>query len=531
MKLPKKYQWLQRETAPRHLLKAVELYGTEEIVGPVHNPVIMGWAREVGLEKVYTSDEIPWCFDKETAITTLDGYKFIKDIKESIDFVYTKENEFYLVNKLLTRTKLLHKVYVTGTMPFLTTSEHPFLIKKCIKYSEKKSNRIYKEELEWVKLDNIQKGDLLCKLKTNIVVNSPLDEYNKYFIQLLGTYTAEGTFRKKIIGDKTNNVKSTVASCSIHIGKHEIEKIKKLIIKAELQKYTIVERRTCYQIEIRDKDFVHYCSKIGHKGIEKRIPYFILNGTDHVKFSFLEGYLDGDGHYNKETKRGSVCSISKLLILGVGKLLIDSGIFPTFREDLREGTMTIEGRTVNVKNRYIIQYVNNINNSKQYLEDDKYFYLPIRKIKHNFKEDLVYDLEVDKVSNFLANDLVSHNCGLYAAVVMKRSDAPGSPRPIPAIPLRALSWNNFGVRVDNDKAMLGDVLTFTRQGGGHVGFYVGEDATAFHVLGGNQGNKVSIVRIAKSRLSQVRRPAYHTQPLNIRKITLDSLGNLSTNEA
>lgn len=123
-------------------------------------------------------------------------------------------------------------------------------------------------------------------------------------------------------------------------------------------------------------------------------------------------------------------------------------------------------------------------------------------------------------------------CGLYAAIVMKRSDIPGSPRPIPNNPLRALSWNNFGVQVNSDNAMLGDVLTFTRNGGGHVGFYVGEDDTAFHVLGGNQGNKVSIVRINKSRLSQVRRPLYHTKPLNIRKIYLDSNGTqLSTNEA
>lgn len=35
---------------------------------------------------------------------------------------------------------------------------------------------------------------------------------------------------------------------------------------------------------------------------------------------------------------------------------------------------------------------------------------------------------------------------------------------------------------------------------GHVGFYVGEDAKGYYVLGGNQGDKVSVVRIAKDRL-------------------------------
>jgi hypothetical protein len=43
---------------------------------------------------------------------------------------------------------------------------------------------------------------------------------------------------------------------------------------------------------------------------------------------------------------------------------------------------------------------------------------------------------------------------------------------------------------------------FTRSGGGHVGLYVGEDATHYHVLGGNQANLVSIMRLAKGRLAE-----------------------------
>lgn len=115
-------------------------------------------------------------------------------------------------------------------------------------------------------------------------------------------------------------------------------------------------------------------------------------------------------------------------------------------------------------------------------------------------------------------------CGLYIAVVMHRSE-----RPVVQNPLWALNWNNFGVRVTTP--MLGDVLTFTRKSGGHVGIYVGEDATAYHVLGGNQGNQVNVVRIAKSRLSQARRPQYTSQPTNVRTVILAGNGALSTNEA
>lgn len=115
-------------------------------------------------------------------------------------------------------------------------------------------------------------------------------------------------------------------------------------------------------------------------------------------------------------------------------------------------------------------------------------------------------------------------CGLFTAIVMKRADR----QPVKD-PLWAANWANFGVEAK--VPMLGDVLVFTRQGGGHVGLYVGEDNQAYHVLGGNQGDKVSIVRIAKARLSSARRPAYMLQPVNVRKVVLKSSGKLSTNEA
>jgi uncharacterized protein (TIGR02594 family) len=76
-------------------------------------------------------------------------------------------------------------------------------------------------------------------------------------------------------------------------------------------------------------------------------------------------------------------------------------------------------------------------------------------------------------------------CGLFMAVVAKRAG-----KEIPKHPLWALSWSAFGAKVPD--AALGDVLVFVRNGGGHVGLYVGEDASAFHVLGGNQSDRVCI---------------------------------------
>lgn len=115
-------------------------------------------------------------------------------------------------------------------------------------------------------------------------------------------------------------------------------------------------------------------------------------------------------------------------------------------------------------------------------------------------------------------------CGLFMAVIAKRAG-----KEPPKSPLWALSWATFGNGVN--QAMLGDVLVFVRKGGGHVALYVGEDDTAYHVLGGNQSDQVSITRIAKARLYAIRRPVYSTaQPANVRKIFMNSTGVISTNE-
>lgn len=122
-------------------------------------------------------------------------------------------------------------------------------------------------------------------------------------------------------------------------------------------------------------------------------------------------------------------------------------------------------------------------------------------------------------------------CGLFLAIVAKRAG-----KPVVASPLWALNWAKFGTPVTVGDAphapALGDVLTFKRDGGGHVALYVGEDSEAFHVIGGNQSDAVTITRIAKARLHAARRPIYAVgQPANVRVIKLAPTGGLSNNEA
>jgi uncharacterized protein (TIGR02594 family) len=115
-------------------------------------------------------------------------------------------------------------------------------------------------------------------------------------------------------------------------------------------------------------------------------------------------------------------------------------------------------------------------------------------------------------------------CGLFVAICAHRAG-----KPLPPNPLWARDWATWGE--PSLKPALGDVLVFRRDSGGHVGLYVGEDGLAYHVLGGNQGDAVSIKRIAKNRLIAAQRLYSVGVPDNVRTLRLAASGALSRNEA
>lgn len=131
-------------------------------------------------------------------------------------------------------------------------------------------------------------------------------------------------------------------------------------------------------------------------------------------------------------------------------------------------------------------------------------------------------------------------CGLFVAfIAWMRMKVAGE---VVKDPLWARNWSRYGVEVSTRRGgklvhvrgrvpSLGDVLVFERGDGGHVGFYVGEDSACFHVLGGNQGNRVSIVRMDKGRCLAVRRPPYVNPPAAMKPYRLAATGAISRNEA
>lgn len=114
-------------------------------------------------------------------------------------------------------------------------------------------------------------------------------------------------------------------------------------------------------------------------------------------------------------------------------------------------------------------------------------------------------------------------CGVFAGEVMRNAGFV-----VPDICVRASEWNKFGVGINGPS--FGCIMVFSRKGGGHVGFYVSEDETSYHILGGNQSNGVNITKIAKDRFTGARWPAGKNLPKTGR-VYKKFDGKLSINEA
>ncbi len=115
-------------------------------------------------------------------------------------------------------------------------------------------------------------------------------------------------------------------------------------------------------------------------------------------------------------------------------------------------------------------------------------------------------------------------CGLFVAHCVKQAGLSFSQKS-----LSAREWMNWGVPCE---PQYGAIMVFGRQGGGHVGFYLSEDATSYIILGGNQRDSVTAdAKLSKERFLGARWPREVPIPTKTKKIISKIKGIFSRNEA
>jgi len=77
--LPDQYKWIDQEGAPRILIEMRKLYGIKEVPGAGDNPVILNFAKEVGVQEDYKHDETAWCGLTVAVAVHRSGYDIVQD--------------------------------------------------------------------------------------------------------------------------------------------------------------------------------------------------------------------------------------------------------------------------------------------------------------------------------------------------------------------------------------------------------------------------------------------------------------------
>jgi uncharacterized protein (TIGR02594 family) len=106
-----------------------------------------------------------------------------------------------------------------------------------------------------------------------------------------------------------------------------------------------------------------------------------------------------------------------------------------------------------------------------------------------------------KYANTFVHDSIAW-CGHGQAYCLAMCDIP--PPFVAGEATRCYMWaGSFGhetaVLAKQSRPVLGSILVFVRDGGGHVGTYESEDDTHYHVRGCNQGDMVNVSRVSKQQ--------------------------------
>ena len=149
----------------------------------------------------------------------------------------------------------------------------------------------------------------------------------------------------------------------------------------------------------------------------KKIPNWVFNLPRNQKLAFIEGYFDADGYLRRTMKKdgkqyGQIvfASANKNLLEDLKLLMISVGIDP-----LKISTYVKERKLYKERlKEYTSHYLSmNIRGNLERIRDKKEFDSTIRFVRVRSIEPIgksrVYDIEVDKTANFIANGVVVHN--------------------------------------------------------------------------------------------------------------------------
>lgn len=334
-----------------------------------------------------------WCFKAGTQILTPNGNKNIEDLQIG-DAVISGSGQIQYVEDVKTRYATeTCKVKIAGMEPMYTTPEHPILAKRFL-YIGFNGKRHFSEP-QWIQAKDLKKSDKIAVYKPSIG-STHIDVYLAY---LVGRY----------IGDGWVSTTGYKLCCSYN----EVNELTQILKKANIQ-FSSDNYRTVKQFNIfkSNTELLSILADAGKYAHGKRIPKVVFSWDKSSICAFLQGLFDADGSLDLKMQKQKFNTVSRTLVHDVSVLLRALGYFPMCYLNQRHGKHIIEGRTVNVRDRYELYYYFDPQRSKRCCIDnnENIIWTTVYSSEPSEPYD-VYNLTVSNEHTFVANGVIVHNCG------------------------------------------------------------------------------------------------------------------------
>ena len=317
------------------------------------------------------------CVPAGYLINTEEGYKPIETILPG-DSVLTHTNTYKSVVRTMNREgDHIYHIKGVGAADLQLTAEHPI-------YTYNGSSFV------WKKVKDLTIADYLC---FNVNQNATTPNITPAELWLMGRYIADGYRAWRIphkifyaIGyDKIAEFEAHIPSDFSYVYRDKIYKG-----KVSCREYKFTSKR----LESLLEGF-----ETGSK--EKKIPQYILDIDSSLLFSFLDGYLKGDGHSRKDRNMQMFSTVNRGIGLAVSAMVAKIyHVIPsiTIRHDNRKDTFS---------DTYNYQFCLNAKNQK-YI--DGKILTEIKSIEREEKAVTVYNFEVKEDNSYCVENVIVHNC-------------------------------------------------------------------------------------------------------------------------
>ena len=349
----------------------------------------------------------------------------IKELKAG-DWIYTTDlNSLKTVKSKVNAVldqgiKPVFKLITTNFREVEATGNHPFLVLR-------KTSGLGLQTLQWEKMINLKVGDWIAEVSELPDDGKPHPisfSYDQRLIKYKPMIPIETTedlmwILGLYVGDGCMDRSSSGAARRIYFAVSPLDRARKRLEKSVKDIFNVPYASKGISLTINSTVLAKLFLELGFSGTAKTkiIPEWVFGLPRRQKLAFIEGYFDADGYLRKDIKKdgkqyGQIvfASANKKLLEDLKLLMISVGIDPLKISTYIKERRLYKNRLVEYTSHYLSM---NIRGNLERIRDKKEFDPVIRFTRIRSIEAIghsrVYDIEVDKTANFIANGIVVHN--------------------------------------------------------------------------------------------------------------------------